>query len=277
MFVLTSASGSPGVTTTVMGLALCWPRPVLVVEADPTGGSGILAGYFQGQVAHDGGLIELAMAQRQDDVAAELPRQLLDIPGSQARLLAGSRSHAQAGSLTTLWPPLLEALRDLDATGQDVLVDAGRLGLDGCPTPLLVGADATVLLTRSILPSLIAATSWAQTLREQTDATPTRTGLVVVGPGQPYPGREVADALRLPLVGVLPWDRRCAAVLSRAHGSYPKRSPLRSGLAVLGEAIRGLVSTGVGRRGSPSGWLARPVPNELVPQGLVAQELGGSR
>ena len=41
---LTSASGSPGVTTTAVGLALTWPRPVLLIEADPTGGSGVLAG-----------------------------------------------------------------------------------------------------------------------------------------------------------------------------------------------------------------------------------------
>ena len=41
---LTSASGSPGVTTTAVGIAFCWPRPVLLVEADPTGGSGVLAG-----------------------------------------------------------------------------------------------------------------------------------------------------------------------------------------------------------------------------------------
>ena len=84
------------------------------------------------------------MAQREDLVAAELPHQLLDLPGSQARLLPGSRSHAQAGSLAALWPALLEALRDLESTGQDVLVDAGRLGLEGSPTPLLYGADLTV-------------------------------------------------------------------------------------------------------------------------------------
>ena len=45
---LASASGSPGVTTTALGMALLWPRPVLLVEADPTGGSGLLAGYFRG-------------------------------------------------------------------------------------------------------------------------------------------------------------------------------------------------------------------------------------
>ena len=40
VIALASASGSPGVTTTALGLALLWPRPVLLVEADPTGGSG---------------------------------------------------------------------------------------------------------------------------------------------------------------------------------------------------------------------------------------------
>ena len=61
VIALTSASGSPGVTTTALGLALLWPRPVLLVEADPTGGSGLLAGYFRGTREYDGGLIELAL------------------------------------------------------------------------------------------------------------------------------------------------------------------------------------------------------------------------
>ena len=51
LIVLTSAAGSPGVTTTALGLALTWHRPVLLVEADPTGGSALLAGYFRGQTA----------------------------------------------------------------------------------------------------------------------------------------------------------------------------------------------------------------------------------
>ena len=267
IIALTSVCGSPGVSTAAVGLALCWPRPVVVVEADPTGGSSILAGYFQGQVAHEGGLIELAMAQREDLVAAELPHQLLDIVGSQARLLPGSRSHTQTGSLTTLWPALLEALRDLDETGQDVLVDAGRLGLEGSPTPLLFGADVTLLVTRSTLPAVIAATSWAETLRHQTEASPTLVGVVVVGEGHPYTAPEVSAALGLPLVGTLPWDRRSAAVLSRAHGSFPKRGGLRPGLLALGEAIRTHVSAGVGRPASPLAWLARSVP----------QTLGGAR
>ena len=46
VIALASASGSPGVTTTALGLALLWPRPVLLVEADPTGGSGLAGGLL---------------------------------------------------------------------------------------------------------------------------------------------------------------------------------------------------------------------------------------
>ena len=56
VIALTSASGSPGVTTTALGLALSWPRPVLLVEADPTGASGLLAGYFRGARYYESGL-----------------------------------------------------------------------------------------------------------------------------------------------------------------------------------------------------------------------------
>lgn len=72
VIALCSASGSPGVTTTSLGLALLWPRPVLLVEADPTGGSGILAGYFRGIRAYDQGLVELALSS--SEVADLLPR-----------------------------------------------------------------------------------------------------------------------------------------------------------------------------------------------------------
>lgn len=63
IITLTSASGSPGVTTTALGLALVWPRPVVLVEADPTGGSALLAGYWRGQLDHVG-LLDLVLAER---------------------------------------------------------------------------------------------------------------------------------------------------------------------------------------------------------------------
>lgn len=50
LVTLVSAAGSPGVTTTGLGLALCWPRPVVLVEADPAGSSALAAGYFRGRL-----------------------------------------------------------------------------------------------------------------------------------------------------------------------------------------------------------------------------------
>ena len=74
LITLTSASGSPGVTTTAVGLALCWPRPVLLVEADPTGGSAIAAGYLRGGAAPSDSLIDLAFAHRDGALLEAIPR-----------------------------------------------------------------------------------------------------------------------------------------------------------------------------------------------------------
>ena len=64
VIALGSAAGSPGVTTSALGLALTWPRPVLLIEADPTGGSAMLAGFFRGTTAQTAALIDLAGAAR---------------------------------------------------------------------------------------------------------------------------------------------------------------------------------------------------------------------
>lgn len=237
VFAFGSASGAPGCTSTVMGLALVWPRPVVVVEADPTGGMGILAGYFQGQVDHAPGLIDLAMAARQDLVADTLPRVLLEIPGTTVRVLAGIRSHTQAGSLPAVWPPLLDALRGLEATGQDVLVDAGRLGLSGWPQPLVAGADVTALVTRSDLPALAAAKSWAPVLAETSALGGATSGLLVVGEGRPYGVREVAKAIGLPVFACLEWDEATAAVFARGAAA-PRPPRLLGSLRTAGAALR---------------------------------------
>lgn len=217
-----SASGSPGVTSTVLGLALTWPRPVLVVEADPTGGSAVLAGFFQGQVQPTDGLVELVMAHRHHQLAATLPSLLIDVPDSTVRVLPGIREQAQASSIAAVWEPLLGALRDLGSSGLDVLVDAGRLGLVGSPVPLIVGADVTALVTGSGLPSLAAARSWAVWLGEQRGSVPGRTGLVIVGEGRPYRVAEVTRTLGLPVFGAIEWDPAGARVFS--HGeARPRR------------------------------------------------------
>ena len=135
VYALTSASGSPGVTTTALGLALEWPNQVLLVDADPVGGSAILAGYYRGTVAHPGTLVELWSAHRQGGLEAavrELPLRLSET----ASLIPGPAGAAQAGGLSDLWPALAAQLRVLSQLGVDVLIDLGRLGHTHFATPL---------------------------------------------------------------------------------------------------------------------------------------------
>ena len=245
LIVLTSASGSPGVTTSALGLALSWPRPSLLVEADPTGGSGILAGYFHGDVAHIGGLIDLALAHREGTLAEAIGRATMPIPDSAVQLLPGIRGHWQAASLIPLWEPLSGALRALERNGQDVIVDAGRLGLAGWPEPLIYGADLTLLVTRSTLPALSGARSWAETLRGEFERTGAATslGVLLVGDGEPYGAREVSKVLQIPVTASLALDQDGAAVFSR--GANPPRrfesSQLLRGLRAAASAIQFVV------------------------------------
>lgn len=163
---LISASGSPGVTSTALAMAVCWPRPVVLVEADPTGGSSVLAGFFRGEVASSRGLIDLALAHRSGVLADAVATNVIAIQGSTAMLLAGVRNHAQSRSLVDVWEPLLAVLRGLEGTGQDVIVDAGRLGMTNSPDALIYGSDLTLLTTRTNLPSLAGARSWANSLHD---------------------------------------------------------------------------------------------------------------
>lgn len=231
LVVLTSACGSPGVTTTALGLGLSWSRPAMVVEADPTGGSSIAAGYLRGQVAPPEGLIELALAA-QDGRMEEVLRQVaMPLPGSTTELVAGGRSHEQARSLVGVWEPLSVLLRSLDTVGRDVIVDAGRLGLFGHPQALVDGADLALLVTRTDLVSLAGTRSWAETLRdrfERAGATGS-LGVLLVGQGAPFSAREVAGVLGLPVVAALAWDPAQAAVLS--HGAKPPAAGVLARLA----------------------------------------------
>lgn len=237
---LASASGSPGVTTTAVGLASVWPRPVVLVEADPTGSTGVLAGFFGGLTVPQGGLLDLAMAHRQHRLAEAIPPLLVDLPGTRAKLLSGTRSHAQAGSLPPLWEPLLECLRDLERAGTDVLIDAGKLGMEGWPAPLVLGADVTALVVGSRLPDLTGARSWAGYLADELDGGPTRLGVLLIGPGRPYSAGEVARTLALNVLEAVVWDPAGAAVFSVGEGQPRRfeRSGYLHSLRLVGEQLR---------------------------------------
>lgn len=257
VITLTSASGSPGVTTTALGWALTRGRPTVLVDADPTGGSAVLAGYLQGLTAPPDALVELAIAERQGRLRGTIPEVLMPLPGSQVAFLPGPRSHTQARGLGGLWDPLLAALKALAGTGQDTIVDLGRLGLLGSAAPMLMGADLALLVCRSDLVSLAAARSWTSDLVDQFEqlGAATAFGIVLVGPGRPYPAKEVAKVLGAPVLASIDFDPKAAAAFS--SGATVRRlesSKLVTGLRRLDQAAGATVSSSLDQ--------LAPVPQE---------------
>lgn len=244
VFTLVSVSGSPGVTTTGLGLALSWPRPVVLVDADPSGVSAVLAGFLRGVTLP--GLSELVLAHREHRLAVQLPSCLVALPDSQARLLSGVRSPRQSAVLAGVWDALLDALRALSAAeGVDVIVDAGRVGLRGSAEPLMAEADELLVLTGSGLPEVAAVHAWTPWLEQ---CAP-RPRLVVVGEGRPYARAEVQASLGLPVAAVLPWDPRAARVWSHGESGERRRwrrdassTGLAAAVAGLGRVLRERIS-----------------------------------
>ena len=237
LIVLASAQGSPGVSTTALGLAMTWPRPTLLLDADPTGASPVWAGYFRGaHITNPSSVVDLALAQRDGALAQALGHATFPIPDTEVAYLPGVRSHTQAPGLASLWAPLAEQLKALGAQGRDVIVDAGRLGLLASPAALIAAADVTMVLTRTTLPAVVGARPWVAALNEQAGAAGTPgPRLVLVGPGQPYPEREVASVLGAPVLACLAWDPATAEVFSL--GAAP---PRRAGAAALIKSLHAL-------------------------------------
>jgi len=237
VIVLTSACGAPGVTTTTLGLAITWSRPAIAVEADPVGGSSMLAGYFRGFHEPAQSVVDLLLAHRNGRLAEQFPLSLVPVEGTTASVLPGPRSHAQARSALDLWEPLSMMWRALQAE-MDILVDAGRLGMESAPTPLLSLADLVLLVTRSDLPSLAAAKQWAEQVAENRAAHPESPEwtILLIGGGHPYTAREVEDVLGLPVISTLGLDAKGASVYSA--GVNVRRPRLNKDLVDCGRKVQ---------------------------------------
>ncbi len=248
---LVSAAGAPGVSTSALALALAWPRPTLLVEADPVGGSPVLSGWMHGEVPHDRGLVDLAMAYRQGHLADSLAPTTIEIPESSVRLVPGARSHQQAVSAAPVWEPLAGMFRTLERTGTDVVIDGGRLGMNGSPLPLVRGADLALLTTRSDLPALVAARGWVRELRDEfTDwGLVDQLGLLIVGPGRPYAAGEIGRTLDAPVITTLAWDPASAEVYHT--GAVPGRrfaqAPLQQSIRAAASALHARIARNRGR------------------------------
>lgn len=267
VLALTSAKGAPGVSTAALAMTLLWPRPALLLEADPAGGSSVLAGYLRGTVDHSRGLLGLATAHRHDELEQALWSQIVRLAGDPVTaspadrwLLPGLSDAAQAPSTASLWGPLGSLLASLERAGIDVLIDAGRLGAAYAPIPLLRQADLVLLVLGTSLPAVAAVRARLSVLREQVAATPSTAvpvsglGLLLVGEGRPYTAREISGSLGLPVVASLSWDPASAEVL--AAGAAPGRrfesSPLVRSIKGAINASQELIVSHRDRLGTPS-------------------------
>src|SRR5215213_5605844 len=155
ILILTSAGGSPGVTTLALGLALTWPRPVLLVDGDPGAHQAVLAGYLHGQSSSGKGLLRVAEAHRDRrplrEVVIDQCLPLTGEDGDRRLFLPGFTRPGSASHFGTVWEDLADTFDRLGDVDLDVIVDAGRVGANGLPGPLVERGALTALLLGSTL------------------------------------------------------------------------------------------------------------------------------
>lgn len=224
-----SAKSSPGVSTAVAALATLWPRPVLVVDADPAGGD-LLAGWtgrwwVSGQLRSDANVVSFATTTRHlDAVPAEaLVGHVQQVPDlDHVRLLAGVNRRAQTEAIAPDgWQRLAYAARDVGDGEADVLIDLGRWE-PHTPWPLLQVCDLVLLGLRPTLRHLRTAMPVVATL--QHDLPSHRIAAAVLA-STPSRAGNLGRALDLPVAAQLPDDPDSARLLSDGLTTSPVRTP----------------------------------------------------
>lgn len=223
---LLSAKGSPGVTTATVALTLAWStanpgRGALAVDADPIGGD-TAAGILRGAVPPSAGVLPLATTRDLDRHGAlDSAAVHLRADGS-ARLLPGVPDEARSAALPLAWDLVADLRAELHHGGTDLLVDAGRVDRSGLGAAWLADSDLVVMVVR---PSLAAVTA-AHRFAVGWPLAGVPLHLLLVAAQSPYGPSEVARAVGLPLIGVIPFDSAAARVHS--EGADPGRGFERS-------------------------------------------------
>ncbi|MEU7140439.1 winged helix-turn-helix domain-containing protein [Nocardia sp. NPDC046473] len=220
-------------STTALALAAAWPgpEPVIVVEADPHGGT--LADACGGDPRR--GLASLTAAAGEGAVLglAELREHLQWHPVGVAYLAAPPRP---ADTVAALAHPIpLSPKLGSGCWGELVVVaDSGLAAPDSAAAPLLRGADLALVVVRT---PAADTTELLAKLRELAAWCP-RLQVVIVGSPGP---REVASDLDVPVLGWLPHQETTATAIVRGR---PRAYHSDLGVATRALAMR--IHEGVG-------------------------------
>jgi hypothetical protein len=274
--VLASVKGSPGVTTTALALASWWPRPVLVMEADPAGGD--LAARLG--LPEEPGLVGLAASLRRDLRGGTSDEDLMEgylqaapvrTESERVELVTAPAGFRQATAAVGLLP----GLASLPTPGRaDLLLDLGRLARTSHPEgpstsqSLIEAADLVVWVSR---PQLADLAHLAAATEHRLDSGP--EPLVVLTGGGPYPADEVGAALAVTVLGTLPADPSGVAALwagggrTWAHSAFGRAT--RYLATVLAELVGAAPSMGCGddQPGDESGDVAPASIDDAEPVG----------
>jgi hypothetical protein len=286
------AKGAPGATASVLALACGWPRPVLVVDADPAGGD-VAAGWLGGRVGLDRGLLSFAAATRHAEAAtaADLAPHVVTVPDAPGVMVLPGLAHAgQAGGLDDrLWARLLIAASspwpaaDPEEAGGgagpvrvDVLADCGRISA-GTPWSLLAVAAVVLLATRPTLRGVHHA-RYALSVVQAAAGDVGRMGLLVCGPGV-YEPAEIERAVGLPVRVVLPADGPSADALADgatggngSRGAHVGRGWSRTLLARAARRAAQQLASAAALAASGQGQLAAPADEGLTAGWTASQQ-----
>jgi MinD-like ATPase involved in chromosome partitioning or flagellar assembly len=251
LWALTSAKGSPGVTTTALALAAVMNgqpggnasdgRPAredtmamaadgaLLVELDPAGGDLECWCGPHGEP----GVLRAVTALGHQAGGERLSRHAVEVVRGVDAVLAPTTE----GSMTAALRSASDSFADAIAAAPGItIVDLGRWA---SPTPLhMTGlvhhAAVAVVVCRSALASVEHARALVATLQSVTR----RVAVVMVGGDRPYSSDEVSAVLNTPVAGVLPWDPRgVAELVERGITKAWARSTLANAATGLAAAL----------------------------------------
>lgn len=229
-----SVAGAPGVTTLSLALAAAWPavsvgevRPV-VLEADASGGD-VAARLGR---AHTPGLLDVAAAARRTHPGSLLTA-VQELPFGVRAVLAPSGAGQCRAAVELLEADGGRMLRGDAPDIGTVIVDLGRVADLALDRGLVAWADAVVLVAGGGVDALAHVFA----CREALAGADRAMVLAVVGPC-PYPEREIARALGLEHVVLVPQAPRSAGVLCGASaGQLRLAGWRRSALATAAERL----------------------------------------
>ena len=203
-----ASARSPGLTTSMLALALSWPRPVLLAELDPDGGT--IAGWRAANP--DPGLKTLAASGRHYLSPGLVTEHTQSLPNGVTVLMSPPSPDRCVAAFAALnLVGLGETLRSI--AERDVLADCGRIDSNSPVLPVVHEADAVIFVTRAALVDIVGLRARLETLELDPSV---RAGIVVVK-GGPLTVEDVVAAFTLPVIGTLEWDPRAASALNEGR------------------------------------------------------------